>query len=602
MPRLIDLLWSTLTLRDWYGATVFNHLAATTQSKNKWRSARYYAYVLLEKMRRILSPVEIRHVLSSVDFDGDTAALKAARNGCTRLAKMLLSYGPEAWDVPNKNGECAREVIERAARRKEERERERLGYGLPAASGNGGQTVQHQRIDPQLSAAAVEAVNNVNAHVHAHAQAEADAEERDRVVQGGSGAGHVSSLHHHQPHTAAFFGEQQRDDASTLEAPVSGAGNPAEEVLAQIAPILNDAYRKLTAAFEPPLSSSTATTAAAGGSGAGDGGSTGPVDISDPRSLYNHLEADRANIRKQLATLREEEAKARAETAEGEGVGKSLDEMEEEYERIRAAYEDLVERAQEKDIKRELEKEEQRDEDVEMGGDENGEKVEGEGEEDASFVDTYKLLQLLVQVISTRRSKVQELIDGCTDVGCISSSSPATTTAENDKDKASNTTTAAQTTEQQQQQQQPIEPVNPNLRRLVSLATGLKESELDEMADEIEATLNFDKSGSMLDVHGSAKSGAGIPGYLSERIEREKENHQQSQSQAQEVGQGGIITGTAVESAGQGEGDDDVIITESQKTIVDVPAQMDVDPAMEQQQRQEEQERTGNVRGVEIMN
>ncbi|KAI5287850.1 hypothetical protein KEM55_009249, partial [Ascosphaera atra] len=40
-------------------------------------------------------------------------------------------------------------------------------------------------------------------------------------------------------------------------------------------------------------------------------------------------------------------------------------------------------------------------------------------------------------------------------------------------------------------------PVNPNLRVLVATATGLKESELDEMAAELEATLSFERLGAV---------------------------------------------------------------------------------------------------------
>ncbi|KAI5296438.1 hypothetical protein KEM52_002551 [Ascosphaera acerosa] len=167
MPVLVDVLAETLTLRDWFGATVFTHLAATTQSRGKWRSARYYAYVLLEKMRRVLSPAELRQTLAAVDMDGNTAALKAARNGCTRLAKMLLSYAPEAWTIRNKAGECAQDVIDRAAERREQRERVQQGGEVAASRGTAGPTTT-------ATAPVTRAQTQAQAHAHAPAQAQAD--------------------------------------------------------------------------------------------------------------------------------------------------------------------------------------------------------------------------------------------------------------------------------------------------------------------------------------------------------------------------------------------------------------------------------------------
>ncbi|KAI5297879.1 hypothetical protein KEM56_004472, partial [Ascosphaera pollenicola] len=201
--------------------------------------------------------------------------------------------------------------------------------------------------------------------------------------------------------------------------------------------------------------------------------------------------------------------------------------------------------------------------------------------------------------------KVQELIDGCADAGCVSSTTTTTATLAREGDD-STTPTASATRIDPHQQHQPIEPVNPNLRRLVALATGLKESELDEMAGEIEATLTFEKSGSVVDIDGAigGRSGVGMSEYLGERIATEKERQVHTQVQGQRKGSTGSGGSGGRENRDEGAGKDgddagEVIITESQKTVemdIDTP-QMDVDPAMEQQEQQ-----ASNASGVELMN
>ncbi|KAK2882399.1 hypothetical protein FQN49_000381, partial [Arthroderma sp. PD_2] len=120
MAELADLLQSTLTFRDWFGATVFNHLAATTRSKGKWKSSRYYCQTLMDKLAQIFPRHEISLLLSSQDANGDTAALTAAKNGCYRLATTLLAQCPEAGDLQNRHHETANEVLMALYKRRKE--------------------------------------------------------------------------------------------------------------------------------------------------------------------------------------------------------------------------------------------------------------------------------------------------------------------------------------------------------------------------------------------------------------------------------------------------------------------------------------------------
>lgn len=106
-PILLDLLLDTVSFRDWFGATIFHHIAETTRSKGKWKSSRYYCEILLEKLRQTFSQDELDLLLSCQDENGDVAALVAARNGAFRLVNLLLAYCPRAADLLNVKGETA---------------------------------------------------------------------------------------------------------------------------------------------------------------------------------------------------------------------------------------------------------------------------------------------------------------------------------------------------------------------------------------------------------------------------------------------------------------------------------------------------------------
>ncbi|CEL07622.1 Putative APSES transcription factor [Aspergillus calidoustus] len=113
-PALLDLLLDTISFRDWFGATLFHHIAQTTKSKGKWKSSRYYCEVALERLRTTFTPEEVDLLLSCQDSNGDTAVLIAARNGVFRLVDVLLSRCPRAGDLVNKKGETASSIMQRA--------------------------------------------------------------------------------------------------------------------------------------------------------------------------------------------------------------------------------------------------------------------------------------------------------------------------------------------------------------------------------------------------------------------------------------------------------------------------------------------------------
>jgi len=113
-PALLDLLLDTVSFRDWFGATLFHHIAETTRSKGKWKSSKYYCEVLLDKLCKTCSQDEMDLLLSCQDDNGDTAALVASRNGAFRLVNMLLTHCPRTGDLMNKKGETANSTLQRS--------------------------------------------------------------------------------------------------------------------------------------------------------------------------------------------------------------------------------------------------------------------------------------------------------------------------------------------------------------------------------------------------------------------------------------------------------------------------------------------------------
>jgi ankyrin repeat protein len=110
MPQLARILAPTVQRTDWFGSTVFHHIAATTSSKNKYKSARYYIDTLVNVLAETWIPDEITRLLNAADQNGDTCVMIAARNGARKCVRSLLGRNVQV-DRPNHHGETADDLI-----------------------------------------------------------------------------------------------------------------------------------------------------------------------------------------------------------------------------------------------------------------------------------------------------------------------------------------------------------------------------------------------------------------------------------------------------------------------------------------------------------
>lgn len=357
MQELADLLQETITFRDWFGATVFNHLAATTRSKGKWKSSRYYCQILMDKLNNILPPHQISLLLSSQDSNGDTAALAAAKNGCYRLATMLLSQCPEAGDIPNKAGESANAILRTISRR-------------------------HKDNPPPPSS------------VTHHSVADTDHAELNNT-----------------------------SDNTGVSRPATSSEATAS-LLSKIGSIVDEATRKLALAYGdtkwPPQ---------------------GAEDITNPQGLYEHVESDRENIRKQAASLTAKEN----ETEE-------LEAKLERFNKVKRDYESLLEQVQRLHLLKRFQNA-RVDSDSQAQTNSSGESS-NKGSQDVNLL--YQVACQLFEAQQARQQAIKDLIQQKADAG-----------------------------------------VSTKLdvhRKLVSLATGLPEDELDPMSSELANALEFDRA------------------------------------------------------------------------------------------------------------
>ncbi|KAK3722448.1 Transcription factor mbp1 [Vermiconidia calcicola] len=120
MERVAALLIRTVNMQEWFGSTVFHHIANTTQRKSKYQCARYYMDCLLNKMAEVLSPQEIELILNYSDQNGDTAITIAARTGARKCVRSLIGRNA-AVDIPNNTGETADQLIVQLNHRRQER-------------------------------------------------------------------------------------------------------------------------------------------------------------------------------------------------------------------------------------------------------------------------------------------------------------------------------------------------------------------------------------------------------------------------------------------------------------------------------------------------
>ncbi|KAL8645487.1 MAG: hypothetical protein Q9226_007283, partial [Calogaya cf. arnoldii] len=112
MPKIVDILLDTITKRDNYGATVLHHVAMTTKSSSRKRSARYYLNVLLTKLGDLLSPGDFARFLEARDNNGDTAVHIVARHNAKKCVREFQGRGV-SFDIPNENGETAAQIMHR---------------------------------------------------------------------------------------------------------------------------------------------------------------------------------------------------------------------------------------------------------------------------------------------------------------------------------------------------------------------------------------------------------------------------------------------------------------------------------------------------------
>ncbi|KAF2643853.1 apses-domain-containing protein [Massarina eburnea CBS 473.64] len=123
MPSMIKLFAQTVPRTDWFGSTVFHHIAATTSSANKFVCARYYLDCIINKLVETWIPDEVTRLLNAPDQNGDTAVMIAARNGARKCVRSLLGRNVTV-DIPNKKGETADDLIRELNSRRRTRPRQ----------------------------------------------------------------------------------------------------------------------------------------------------------------------------------------------------------------------------------------------------------------------------------------------------------------------------------------------------------------------------------------------------------------------------------------------------------------------------------------------
>ena len=111
MPRLVQLLISTIREHDNHGGTILHHIAMTTTSLVKKRCARYYLDVVLNKMAEICTPQEFTRLVNLQDSNGDTALHIVARHNAKKCIRALQGRGVRG-DLENARRETADRIIQ----------------------------------------------------------------------------------------------------------------------------------------------------------------------------------------------------------------------------------------------------------------------------------------------------------------------------------------------------------------------------------------------------------------------------------------------------------------------------------------------------------
>lgn len=110
MPKLARILAPAVRKTDWFGSTVFHHIAATTSSKNKYQCARYYFDSIINILLETWIPSEVSDLLNKRDKNGDTAIHICASNGARKCVRALLGRNV-AVNIPNNHGVTADDLI-----------------------------------------------------------------------------------------------------------------------------------------------------------------------------------------------------------------------------------------------------------------------------------------------------------------------------------------------------------------------------------------------------------------------------------------------------------------------------------------------------------
>ena len=111
MPRLVQLLVSTIREHDNHGGTILHHIAMTTTSLVKKRCARYYLDVVLNKMAENCTPQEFTRLVNLQDSSGDTALHIVARHNAKKCIRALQGRGVRG-DLENTHRETADRIIQ----------------------------------------------------------------------------------------------------------------------------------------------------------------------------------------------------------------------------------------------------------------------------------------------------------------------------------------------------------------------------------------------------------------------------------------------------------------------------------------------------------
>ncbi|OAL48969.1 apses-domain-containing protein [Pyrenochaeta sp. DS3sAY3a] len=132
MPSMVKIFQQTVHRTDWFGSTVFHHIAATTSSSNKYVCARWYLDCIINKLSETWIPEEVTRLLNAQDQNGDTAIMIAARNGARKCVRSLLGRNVVV-DIPNKKGETADDLIRELDQRRRMHGRTRQASSSPFA-------------------------------------------------------------------------------------------------------------------------------------------------------------------------------------------------------------------------------------------------------------------------------------------------------------------------------------------------------------------------------------------------------------------------------------------------------------------------------------